>query len=150
GCAARCCARGSRARAYQRVRKRYAHSDPGRKWGSKKRHHTTSTLRSGAEQHRRACYRHRERAGQGRGAALRGRGGSGAAAGEPWTCAPRERGQNVVSEGADARAEVTRSRAKSSDYRGAEEGSRTPTPLRAEDFESSASASSATSARALA
>jgi hypothetical protein len=31
--------------------------------------------------------------------------------------------------------------------RGAEEGSRTPTPLRAEDFESSASASSATSAR---
>src|SRR2546428_3091051 len=29
GCAARCCARGSRARAYQRVRKRYAPSDPG-------------------------------------------------------------------------------------------------------------------------
>src|SRR5436309_518540 len=60
----------------------------------------------------------------------------------------RERGQNVVSEGVDARDGATAKRAKPAKFLTAEEGSRTPTPLRAEDFESSASASSATSARA--
>src|SRR5436309_5138716 len=39
GCAAQWCARGSRARAYQRVRNRYAPSDPERQWVRKKMEH---------------------------------------------------------------------------------------------------------------